>query len=108
MSATAPTRTIEPRARVIIDNDFAGDPDDLFQLAHHVLSPTTTVPFVISSHLYPTDEPRRRQAERGAEIARELLDLMQINVPVLPGAEFALHDVGVPRPSAASEAIVAE
>jgi len=31
--------TIGARARVIIDNDFAGDPDGLFQLAHHVLSP---------------------------------------------------------------------
>jgi purine nucleosidase len=101
-------RTVEPRARVIIDNDFAGDPDDLFQLAHHVLSPTTTIPFVISSHLYPTDEPRGRQAARGAEIARELLHLMKVDVPVLSGTEFALEDVGVPRPSAASEAIVAE
>jgi hypothetical protein len=25
------------RARVIIDNDFASDPDGLFLLAHHVL-----------------------------------------------------------------------
>lgn len=26
-----------PIARVIVDNDFAGDPDGLFQLAHHLL-----------------------------------------------------------------------
>ena len=30
--------TIQARARIIIDNDFRGDPDDLFQLAHHLLS----------------------------------------------------------------------
>lgn len=29
-----------PRMRVIIDNDFSGDPDGLFQLAHHLLSPS--------------------------------------------------------------------
>ena len=99
---------IEPRARVIIDNDFAGDPDDLFQLAHHVLSPTTTIPFVISSHLPANDEPRGRQAERGAEIARELLDLMRVELSVVTGSEHALAFPAVPRPSAASDAIIAE
>ena len=29
---------IEPRIRVIVDNDFGGDPDGLFQLVHQVLS----------------------------------------------------------------------
>ena len=38
-------------ARVIVDNDFAGDPDDLFQLVHHVLSPSVEIPLVVSSHL---------------------------------------------------------
>jgi len=33
-------KVIETRARVIIANDFGGDPDGLFQLAHHLLSPT--------------------------------------------------------------------
>ena len=31
---------IQPRSRVILDNDYAGDPDGLFQTAHHLLSPT--------------------------------------------------------------------
>lgn len=30
--------TAEPRIRVIVDNDFGGDPDGLFQLVHQVLS----------------------------------------------------------------------
>jgi purine nucleosidase len=40
-----------PRLRVISDNDYAGDPDGLFQLAHHVLSPSVDVRAVIGSHL---------------------------------------------------------
>lgn len=32
-----------PRARVIIDNDFSGDPDDLYQLVHHLLSPSVEI-----------------------------------------------------------------
>ena len=39
------------RARVIIDNDFAGDPDGLFQLAHHVLCTSVEVVQVIASRL---------------------------------------------------------
>lgn len=30
---------VRPRSRVIVDNGFSGDPDDLVQLAHHLLSP---------------------------------------------------------------------
>ena len=31
-----------PLARVIVDNDFAGDPDGLVALAHQLLAPATT------------------------------------------------------------------
>ena len=40
-----------PRMRVIIDNDFSGDPDGLFQLAHHLLSPSVEIRGIIGSHL---------------------------------------------------------
>lgn len=40
-----------PRARVIIDNDFAGDPDGLFQLAHHVLCTSVAIMQVIASRV---------------------------------------------------------
>ena len=38
----AAMRTIpqKPGARVIVDNDFAGDPDGLIALAHQLLAPT--------------------------------------------------------------------
>ena len=38
-------------ARVILDNDFAGDPDGLFQLAHHLLCQSVQIPLIIGSHL---------------------------------------------------------
>lgn len=37
-----------PRLRVIIDNDFSGDPDDLYQVAHHVLAPSVEVRAIIA------------------------------------------------------------
>ena len=37
------------RARVIIDNDFSGDPDDFYQLVHHLLSPTVEIPFIVAT-----------------------------------------------------------
>jgi hypothetical protein len=33
-----PDSVVKPRMRVIIDNDFGGDPDGLFELVHHLLS----------------------------------------------------------------------
>ena len=39
--------TIEPRIRVIVDNDFGGDPDGLFQLVHQVLSPSVEIRGII-------------------------------------------------------------
>jgi purine nucleosidase len=49
---------------VIIDNDFSGDPDDLFALVHHVLSPSVEIPLIIGSHLSVGDEwdPSEMQA----------------------------------------------
>ena len=41
------SRLIQPRMRVIIDNDFSGDPDDLFALVHHVLLPSVEIPLII-------------------------------------------------------------
>lgn len=42
---------VSPRMRIIIDNDFSGDPDGLFQLAHHLLSPSVEIRGIIGSHL---------------------------------------------------------
>lgn len=101
---------MESRYRVIIDNDFSGDPDDLFQLAHHALSPSVEIPFVIGSHLAPGDffDPSDRQAQNAADIARGLLELIGVDIPVIAGSDVGLPDTVTPRASAASEAIVRE
>lgn len=116
MPMTLPDHThvrvpIEPHARVIVDNDFSGDPDDLFQLVHHVLSPSVQIPFVIGSHLPDGDafDPSRRQADNAVRVATELLDLMGRNdIPVIAGSNASLVDARTPQESAAAHAIVAE
>lgn len=98
------------RARVIIDNDFSGDPDDLYQLAHHVLSPSVEIPFVIGSHLAPGDpfDPSDQQAQNGAEVARGLLSLLGAEIPVIAGSDAGLVEPNTPVASAATETIISE
>lgn len=67
-----------PLARVIVDNDFAGDPDGLVALAHQLLAPTTRTVLVTSSALDPKLaglaglDPASTSAT-GAQVAREML-----------------------------------
>jgi len=103
---------VSPRVRVIIDNDFSGDPDDLFQTAHHLLCPSVEIPFIIGSHLSIGDpwDPSTTQASNAAAKANELIGVMGMSgkVPVLTGSEVAIVDTGTPQRTAAAEAIVAE
>ena len=94
---TAPWQAIPPaspaRARVIIDNDFSGDPDDLYQLVHHLLSPSVEIPLVIASHLRPGDpfDPSDRQARNADLVVRDVfarLGLESTDV-IVPGSRFA-------------------
>ncbi|THG29400.1 nucleoside hydrolase [Naasia lichenicola] len=99
------------RMRVIVDNDFSGDPDDLFQLAHHVLSPSVEIPFVIGSHLKFGDffDPSETQAENAAAIARDLLTRLGSDITVLTGSNTALPAPSTPVASTeAADAIIAE
>jgi purine nucleosidase len=108
--AAVPGR-IQPRFRVILDNDYAGDPDGLFQTAHHLLSPTTDVRAIIGSHLHATESfvAKGSQAASSAAKARELLATMGLagRYPVIAGAEGALES-DKPPASAASDATIAE
>lgn len=101
-----------PSCRVIIDNDFAGDPDDLVQLAHHVLSPSVDVRAVVASHLAPGDRfhPGPGSAAAGVRRVHELFDVMGLDAGdrVLEGADAALPDREIPHVTAASRAIVEE
>ncbi|BCW44804.1 hypothetical protein StoSoilB5_19880 [Arthrobacter sp. StoSoilB5] len=101
-----------PRARVIIDNDFSGDPDGLFQLVHHVLSPSVEIPFAIGSHLSPDDpfDSSSRQADNAVKVAKEILSLLGLErqPPVLLGSNVGLSSPIEPIRTEAAEAIVAE
>lgn len=105
-----PFRTIpqRPSARVIVDNDFSGDPDGLVALAHQLLSPKTSVKLVTASALntkFVEAALAGRSARAAAEIAQDLIRRAGIAnaPPVLAGTET--FDLG---PSAAAKAIVAE
>ena len=100
-----------PRIRVVVDNDFSGDPDGLVQLAHHALSPSVDLRLVIGSHLRTDDpfNPSTTTADDAARLAREVLDLAgRGDVRVLAGSNTGMTDPGTPVRSAAAEALVAE
>lgn len=97
--------------RVVVDNDFSGDPDGLVQLAHHALSPSVDLRLVIGSHLRPDDpfDPSTTTADNAARVATEILELAgRGDVPVLAGSNVGMTDPATPVPSAAAEALVAE
>jgi len=103
---------VPPRTRVIIDNDFSGDPDDLIQTAHHLMCPSVDIPFIVASHLSPGDfiDPSTTQAENARRIAEELLEVMGLTGRhrVLKGAELAILDRDTARDTPAARAIIAE
>lgn len=97
---------ITERCRVVVDNDWAGDPDGLVALAHHLLSPANRVVAVTSSLLDPVFQAPPGAAA-GALLARELVELVGGPLPpVHEGSETPFGPDGAA--SAASEAIAAE
>lgn len=98
-----------PSARVIVDNDFAGDPDGLVALAHQLLTPKAEITLVTASALDPklsAQHPDRgRTAAAGRDVAKELIKRAGIMKPppVIAGPEN--FNLG---PSEAANAIVAE
>jgi inosine-uridine nucleoside N-ribohydrolase len=108
----AQARAVVPRQRVIVDNDFSGDPDGLFQLAHHLASPSVEIPFVIGSHIHTGDflDSSTRQAENAAAKVRELYAAMRLErpPPVVPGRDAGLPRQSSPTPTEAARRIIAE
>jgi purine nucleosidase len=99
-------RRVVPLCRVVVDNDFAGDPDGLVGLAHHLLSPTNRVVTVTSSFLNPGFAESVTTAEEGVPLAAALVDEVgpAVRPEVLAGAEEAWKP-GTRSPAA--DAIVA-
>jgi purine nucleosidase len=99
------------RMRVIVDNDFGGDPDGLFQLAHQLLSPSAEVRGIIGSHHYPEGfYGYPGTAAQAVKMAEELLEVMGMKgkIPVYAGAETKLANGDQAEESAASRFIIKE
>lgn len=95
-------------ARVIVDNDFAGDPDALFALAHHLLAPAARTALVTTSGVNAEFAKRTGQVKTvldAREIARDLI--RRLGLPDAPSV-VAGAEPGDERPSDAARAIVAE
>ena len=104
---------IIPRARVIIDNDFGGDPDGLFQLAHQLLSPSIEVRAIIGSHLTPNTDFGGYfpfSADSAVARAKEVVKILGLEnkVPVIAGADYALTESFQPQQSKGAEFIIKE
>lgn len=97
---------VAPRCRVLIDNDWAGDPDGLVALAHHALSPANKITAVTSSLTNPMFGPAEGKAQAGADLAEDLLRVLKLpdveGVHAGPDTSFT----GQPRNSPAARAIV--
>lgn len=100
----------KPSARVIVDNDFAGDPDGLLALAHQLLTPKTVVPLVTVSPLNPKFGTATGQAGQssaaGAALTHEML--LHMGCKAAPMVVAGQETMGAGQPNAAAEAIVAE
>ncbi|SOD96285.1 nucleoside hydrolase [Spirosoma fluviale] len=104
--------SIMPRMRVIVDNDFSGDPDGLFQLAHLLLSPSVEVRAIIGSHLRVGDgfDNSTTQADNAAQKARELVQMMGLKTafPIMAGSNTAMPNDSTPVKSEAVAFIIRE
>lgn len=112
--SAAPPRLIpqKPGARVIVDNDFSGDPDGLVALAHQLLAPRSHVVLVttsfLSSEFKVPGKIDGQTARQGYDMAVELIRRLKLPhpVPVIAGAEGP--SAPTREPGVAAQAIVAE
>jgi len=105
------SETVKPRIRVIIDNDFGGDPDGLFQLVHHILSPSVEIKGIIGSQHYKGGfYGSPGTASFACTQVNELLSIMQLTgkIPVYEGGASGLTDIKIPIESEGAKAIVQE
>ena len=106
------SNTVAPRIRVIVDNDFSGDPDGLFQLTHLLLSPSVEIRGIIGSHLKVNDgfDPSKTQAQNAALKAKELVQMMdlKVTIPIIAGSDVAMPNDSTPVKSDAVDFIIKE
>lgn len=103
----------QTRTAVIIDNDFAGDPDGLYALAHLMNSTSVDVKAIVCSHLHEGEnwsEPGAAAPASGMKEVRKLQEVMQCDWSdiTLLGSDEALADVNTPAASDGARRIVEE
>jgi hypothetical protein len=104
----SPRLELRALCRVVVDNDFSGDPDGLLALAHHLLAPSNRVVLVTSSFLNPSLPGPHPTAADGAAVATELVGVVGgPPPPVVAGLDRPFHPAD-PAPSPAAAAIVEE
>lgn len=104
-------KVIKPRVRVIIDNDFGGDPDGLFQLAHHLLSPSVSIKAIIGSPHYRNGfYGYPGNVDHAFDQANELLKVMKRSdrVSLYKASNDALTNLTTPVVSDGAKAIIKE
>jgi purine nucleosidase len=110
MATTWRAELIVPRARVICDNDYCGDPDGVVQLAHHLLCRSLDIRLVVGSAVapfHPSWSPTC--AEASVATARRVAELTgRMDVAIVAGSSVAMPSIREPAPSEAARAIVAE
>lgn len=99
-----------PKVRVISDNDYAGDPDGLVQLAHLLLSKTADVRAVVGSHIrqdvpWPVSKTPSTDA---AKLAKTIAKYCNYQGPVLIGAEAEMTAIDRPAESEAADFLIRE
>lgn len=111
-SSLFPDGLVKPRMRIIIDNDFGGDPDGLFQLVQHLLSPSVEIRGIIGSHLKPGDgwDPSKETATHAKQKAEELLNVMKLDKTyvVTQGSNLPLENDSTAQKSDAANLIIRE
>jgi purine nucleosidase len=105
-------RLAPARMRVIVDNDFGGDPDGLFQLAHFALSRSIAIPLIVGSQYKdfgPADLVPDK-AKASVEKAGELLSAIPriARPPIITGSPRPLQSRNDGLGDATSLAIVRE
>lgn len=102
-------KTIESRVRVIVDNDFGGDPDGLFHLAQQLLSPSAEVRGIVCSRHYNDFYALPGDVSFAKQQVDTLLDVMQISdIPVSLGSDLTMTEISQPSDSEGARLIVAE
>ena len=102
------------RYSVVIDNDFCGDPDGLFQLVHHVLSPSCDIKGIIGAHhngfSFYRDLQGKDDADKSVNKVNEALEVlgMKGQYKVVPGASVGMTDPAQPLESEGARMIVEE